>query len=64
MKDTSLLAVTIIFSAYGIDFRGFGFNDSDRRELSAFLWKVPGLVKDGKLKSIPVEKFRGGLGKA
>ena len=62
-NDTPLFAVTIIFSAYGIDFRGFGLNDDDRRELSAFLQKVPGLVKDRKLKPIPVKKFGGGLGK-
>ena len=62
-NDTFLFAVTIIFSAYGIDFRGFGLNDDDRRELSAFLRKVPGLVKDGKLKPIPVKKFGGGLEK-
>ena len=32
-------------------------------KFSAFLRKVPGLVKDGKLKPIPVKKFGGGLGK-
>ena len=63
MNDTLIFAVTIIFSAYGIDFRGFCLDDDDRRELSVFLRKVPGLVKDGKLKPIPVKKFGGGLGK-
>ena len=62
-NDTLLFAVTIIFSAYGIDFRGFGLNNDDWRELSEFLRKVPGLVKDGKLKPISVEKFGSGLGK-
>ena len=56
-------AVTIIFSAYGFDFRSFGINDDDRRELSAFLQKVPDLVKDGKLKPAPIKTFEGGLAK-
>jgi hypothetical protein len=58
-----LFAVTIIFSAYGFDFRSFGLNDDNRRELSAFLQEVPGLVKDRKLKPTPIRWFEGGLAK-
>jgi hypothetical protein len=58
-----LFAVTVIFTAYGFEFKPFGLNDDDRRELSAFLQKVPGLVKDGKLKPTPIKKFEGGLEK-
>ena len=62
-NDNRLFTVTIIFSAYGFEFRSFGLNDDDRRELSAFLQTVPDLVKDGKLKSAPIKKFEGGLHK-
>ena len=41
----------------------FGLNDDDRRELSAFLQKVPGFVKEGKLKPVPTKRFEGGLEK-
>ena len=58
-----LFAVTIIFSAYGFEFKPFDLNDDDRRELSAFLQKVPDLVKDGKLKPTPIKKLDGGLEK-
>ena len=40
-----------------------GPDEEARRALSAFLQKVPGLVKDGKLKHIPVKKSDGGLEK-
>ena len=58
---TRLFTVTIIFTAYGFEFKPFGLNDDDRRELSAFLQKVPGLVKDGQLKPTPVKKLGSGL---
>ena len=61
--EPMLFAVTIIFSAYGFQFKPFGLNDDDRRELSAFLQKVPDLVKDGKLKPTPIKKLEGGLEK-
>jgi len=38
-------------------------NDDDRRELAGFLQKVPGLVKEGKVKPAPVKKLEGGLEK-
>jgi len=61
-KDVEV-GFTIIFAAYGFEFRSFGLNDGDRRELSAFLQKVPGLVKDRKIKPPPIKKFEGGLEK-
>ena len=56
-------AVTIIFDAYGFEFQSYGISDDDRRELSVFLQKVPGLIGDGKLKPAPIKKFGGGLDK-
>lgn len=55
--------VTIVYSAYGFQYGPFGLNDDDRRELAAFLQKVPGLVKEGKIKPAPVKKLEGGLEK-
>ena len=55
--------VAVIFTAYGFEFKPFGLNEDDRRELSAFLQNVPGLIKDGKLKPAPIRKFEGGLEK-
>ena len=62
---TDLLFVTVInmFTTYGTNFGGVGPDVDARRVLSAFLQKVPGLIKDGKLKHIPVKKFDGGLEK-
>ena len=59
----TFFTVTIIFSAYGFEFKPFGLNDDDRRELSEFLQNVPSLVKDRKFKTVPVKKFEGGLEK-
>jgi len=53
----------IIFTAYGFEYGSYGLNDDDRRELSAFLQKVPDLIKDGKLRPTPIKKFEGGLEK-
>ena len=52
-----------IFNSYGASYAGKGPNEGDRRVLSAFLQRVPGLVGEGKLKHIPVKKFDGGLEK-
>ena len=52
-----------MFTSYGTSFRGHPEDDNARRVLSAFLQEVPGLVKSGKLKHIPVRKFDGGLDK-
>jgi len=52
-----------IFTSYGFGYAGIGPDDNARGVLSAFLQKVPGLVRDGKLKHIPVKKFDGGLEK-
>lgn len=39
-------------------------DDDARRALSQFLQKVvPGLIKEGKLKHIPLKEFDGGLDK-
>ena len=38
-------------------------NNDDRRELAGFLRKVPGVVKEGKVKPAPVKKLEGGLEK-
>lgn len=51
----------IVYSAYGFQYGPYGLNDDDRRELAAFLQKVPGLVREGKLKPAPVKKLGGGL---
>lgn len=61
-KDVQV-AVVNIFCSYGFGYAGLGPDDDARRVLSAFLQKVPELVKDGKLKCIPVKKFEGGLEK-
>ena len=55
--------VTMIYTAYGFEFKDFGLNDDDRRELSTFLQKVPSLVEGRKLKPIPIKKLEGGLDK-
>ena len=62
---TSLLTVTVInmFTSYGYGYGGLGPDEDARRALSAFLQKVPGFIRDGKLKHIPVKKFDGGLEK-
>jgi len=52
-----------MFNTYGIAFGDNEPNDVARSALSEFLQKVPWLVKDGKLKHIPVKKFDGGLEK-
>ena len=52
-----------MFPSYGFGFGPLGPDEDARRALSAFLQKVPGLVRDGKLKHIPVKKFDGGLEK-
>jgi hypothetical protein len=57
------MTVVNIFCSYGFGYAGLGPDDDARRVLSAFLQKVPELVKDGKLKCIPVKKFEGGLEK-
>ena len=62
---TKFLSVTAInmFTSYGFGFGPLGPDEDARHALSAFLQRVPGLVRDGKLKHIPVKKFDGGLGK-
>ena len=62
-NEPMLFAVTVIFTAYGFEFKPFGLNDDNRQELSAFLQKIPDLVKDGKLKPAPIKKLDGGLEK-
>jgi len=52
-----------MFTSYGTSYGAYPANDNGRRALSAFLQEVPGLVKDGKVKHIPVKKFDGGLDK-
>ena len=52
-----------IFCSYGFGYAGIDPDDNARRVLSAFLQEVPELIKDGKLKYIPVKKFDGGLEK-
>ena len=52
-----------MFTSYGTDYAGHPADDNARRALSAFLQEVPGLVKDGKVKHIPVKKCDGGLDK-
>ena len=62
---TDFFSVTVInmFPSYGFGFGPLEPDEEARRALSAFLQRVPGLVRDGKLKHIPVKKFDGGLGK-
>ena len=52
-----------IFTSYGFGYAALGPDEDARRALSAFLQRVPGLIRDGKLKHIPVNKFDGGLEK-
>ena len=52
-----------MFNSYGTDYAGYPADDNARRVLSAFLQEVPGLVKNGKVKPIPVKKLDGGLDK-
>lgn len=52
-----------IFTSYGVGYGSIPADDDARRALCAFLQKVPGLIRDGKLKHIPVKKFDGGLEK-
>lgn len=59
-KDVQVTMITI-FRSYGFGYANLGPDDDARRVLSAFLQTVPGLIKDGKLKHIPVKKFDGGL---
>jgi hypothetical protein len=65
MTDQLSLSVTVIsvFTSYGFEYGGKGPDEGDRRLLSAFLQRVPELIKDGKVKHIPVKKFDGGLEK-
>ncbi|KAF9785245.1 hypothetical protein BJ322DRAFT_1108701 [Thelephora terrestris] len=50
-----------IFCSYGFGHAGLGPGDDARRVLSAFLQKIPELVRGRKLKCIPVKNFDGGL---
>lgn len=52
-----------IFCSYGFGYGPVGPDENARRVLSEFLQKVPGFIKDGKLKHIPVKKLDGGLEK-
>lgn len=52
-----------IFCSYGFGYAGREPDSEGRRVLSAFLQKVPELIKDKKLKYIRVKKFDGGLEK-
>ena len=62
---TDLLSVTVIsmFTTYGFNYRTKPADNDARRALAGFLQDVPELVRDGKLKHIPVNKFDGGLEK-
>lgn len=60
----SCLPVTWAPTAYGLDSHYGKANDEERALLSAFLQNtVPGLVKGGKLKPIPIKLWDGGLDK-
>ena len=60
----SCLPVSWTPTAYGVDNDLVKTNDEERALLSAFLQNtVPGLVKAGKLKPIPVKLWDGGLDK-
>ena len=63
---TNLLSVIVIsmFTTYGFGYRTKAPDENARRALAAFLQgALPELVRDGKLKHIPVKKFDGGLEK-
>lgn len=62
-NEPSRSTVVNIFTSYGVDYGPKTADENARRVLSGFLQKVPGLVRDGKLKHIPVKKFDGGLEK-
>jgi hypothetical protein len=55
--------VIIIFTSYGVKYVGKAADEDARRVLSTFLQEVPVLVRNGKLKHIPVKRFDGGLEK-
>lgn len=52
-----------IFTSYGVSYGPTPPDENARAVLCAFLQKVPGLIRDGKVKHIRVKKFDGGLEK-
>jgi len=52
-----------MFTSYGTNYGTQLADDDARNVLSAFLQEVPGLIKNGKVKHIPVKKLDGGLDK-
>jgi len=61
-KDVHVAMINL-FTSYGYGYGPTGPDEQARSALAAFLLKVPGLIKAGKLKNIPVKKFYGGLDK-
>lgn len=62
-KDVEVL-FTLIYSAFGVRDEATVPNDAERRNLSNFIGnKLPGLVREGKIKPNVITKWEGGLEK-
>ena len=53
---------TLIYTAFGIQDGNTVTDDEERKHLSGFIYnKLPGLVKEGKIKPNVITKWEGGL---
>lgn len=54
--------VTIIYSAFGVQGRDSISDEEERKSLSSFIYnKLPGLVKEGRIKPNVIKRWDGGL---
>lgn len=52
----------MIYTAFGVESENTTPDDEERQSLSAFIYnKLPGLVKEGKIKPNVITKWEGGL---
>jgi len=62
-KDVDIIS-TIIYTAFGVQDGNIIPNEEERKSLSTFIYnKLPGLVKEGKIKPNVINKWEGGLEK-
>lgn len=58
------LVDTLIYTAFGVQDEYTTSDDDERKSLSAFIYnKLPGLVKEGKIKPNVITEWEGGLEK-